>query len=85
MCRVDKYGFPRTASKTSKIVKGFSTGDMVKAVVTKGKKIGVYFGKVAIRTSGSFNIQTKSGIVQGIGWKYCRLLQKADGYQYMFN
>ncbi|MEO1643878.1 MAG: RNA-guided endonuclease IscB, partial [Chloroflexota bacterium] len=40
MCRVDKYGFPRTSAKGTRMVKGFQTGDMVKAVVTKGKKIG---------------------------------------------
>ena len=31
MCRVDKYGFPRTSAKASKTIKGFQTGDMVKA------------------------------------------------------
>jgi hypothetical protein len=31
MCRVDKYGFPRTKSKPrGKQVKGFQTGDMVR-------------------------------------------------------
>ena len=38
MCRMDRFGFPRTKAKGSKIVKGFQTGDIVKAVVTKGKK-----------------------------------------------
>ena len=38
MCRMDRFGFPRTKAKSSKIVKGFQTGDIVKAVVTKGKK-----------------------------------------------
>ena len=82
MCRVNKYGFPRTSSKTSKVVKGFATGDLVKAIVTTGKKVGTYIGKVAVRSSGSFNIQTTNGVVQGIGWKYCQLIQKADGYLY---
>lgn len=30
MCHVDKFGFPRTFAKTSKIIKGFQTGDIVK-------------------------------------------------------
>jgi hypothetical protein len=29
----------------------------VRAVVTNGKKIGAYLGRVAVRSSGSFNIQ----------------------------
>jgi len=83
MCRVDKYGFPRTTAKTVKIVKGFQTGDIVKAVVTKGKKIGTYIGRVAVRASGSFNVSTKNGTMQGISWKYCQRLQSVDGYNYL--
>jgi len=55
---------------------------LVKAVVTKGKKEGVYVGRVAVRSSGSFNITTKDETVQGISYRYCRLLQRSDGYQY---
>jgi len=40
MCRVDKYGFPRTSPKQGRIHYGFQTGDMVKALVTKGVKRG---------------------------------------------
>ncbi len=79
---MDKYGFPRTKPKQYKKVKGFQTGDIVKAVVTKGKKIGTHFGRVAVRKSGSFNIKTKEGTVQGISYRYCKLLQHADGYGY---
>ncbi len=38
MCAVDRFGFPRTGPKGAKKVKGFQTGDMVRAVVTKGAK-----------------------------------------------
>jgi len=82
MCRVDQYGFPRTAAKKQKVVKGFQTGDMVRAVVTKGKQIGTYIGRVAVRASGSFNISTKNGTTQGISWKYCQRIQAVDGYNY---
>ena len=78
MCRPDKYGFPRTGAKQSRVVKGFQTGDIVKAVVPSGVKAGTHVGRVAIRTTGSFNV----GQVQGIGWKYCQALHKADGYAY---
>ena len=82
MCRVNQYGFPRTAAKSTTSVKGFKTGDLVKAIVTKGKKQGSYTGRVAIRASGSFNIATKNGVIQGIHYRYFQLLQQKDGYQY---
>lgn len=82
MCRMDRYGFPRTKAKLQKIVNGFKTGDLTKAVVTKGKKKGTYFGRLAVRTSGNFNIKTKKGTVQGINYKFCTLVQKTDGYSY---
>ena len=70
MCSMDRYGFPRTSAKFSKSVKGFQTGDIVKAVVPNGLKAGEYLGKVAVRSSGSFNIQTKTKVIQGIGYRY---------------
>ena len=84
MCRMDKFGFPRTKPKGSKLVKGFQTGDMVKAIVPKGLKKGEYLGKVAVRSSGYFNIQTKTQVIQDIGYKYCRLIQRSDGYSYNY-
>ncbi len=39
---------------------GFQTGDIVKAVVPKGKYKGTHIGRVMIRASGSFDIRTKS-------------------------
>ncbi len=57
MCRVNKFGFPRTKAKSKeKKIKGFQTGDIVKAIVTSGKKVGTYIGRVAVRKSGSFGI-----------------------------
>jgi len=82
MCRPDKYGFPRTSAKASKRVKGFQTGDIVKAIVTSGKKVGTYRGRVAVRASGMFNIGTASGVVQSISHRYCVLIQHSDGYTY---
>ena len=83
MCRMDRFGFPRTSAKASKSVKGFQTGDIVKAIVPKGLKQGEYLGRVAVRANGYFDIQTKDGSTkQGIGYKFCRLLQRNDGYSY---
>jgi len=81
-CRTDKFGFPSRYVPRFKFVKGFQTGDIVKAIVTTGKKIGQYVGRVAVRTTGSFNISTKDGLVQGIGFKTCTSIHKKDGYAY---
>lgn len=80
--RLDKYGFPRGYLMRTKRVQGFGTGDLVRAEVPKGKKAGSYLGRVAIRATGSFNIQTGTEVVQGISHKYCQRLQRADGYGY---
>lgn len=74
----DRFGFPRLRLTRQKLQKGFQTGDMVKAMVPKGKKAGIHIGRVAVRSSGSFNV----GKVQGVHWKYCRIIQRADGYDY---
>ena len=84
MCRMDSYGFPRTSAKASKSVKGFQTGDIVKAVVPTGSKQGEYLGRVAVRSRGFFDIKTKSNLVKDIGYKFCRLLQRNDGYSYNY-
>jgi len=80
--RTDRYGFPRLRLPRTKRVKGFATGDLVRATVPAGKKAGVHTGRVAVRTTGSFNITTRRGTVQGIGHRHVRLLQRADGYGY---
>jgi 5-methylcytosine-specific restriction endonuclease McrA len=80
MCSMDKFGFPRTSKKAGKKFFGFQTGDIARAVVTKGKKVGTYIGKVAVRATGSFDIFTSSGRVSGIGYKYFTLLHSCDGY-----
>ena len=56
--------------------------DIVKATVTSGKKVGTYTGRVAVRATGSFNITTAHGTVQGISYKYCKAIHKMDGYSY---
>ncbi|MDD3575735.1 MAG: HNH endonuclease [Halothiobacillus sp.] len=83
--RLDRYGFPRGHLMRSKHVHGFQTGDSVKAVVSSGKKTGTYQGRVAIRASGSFNIRTPQGVIQGIHHRHCTLIQRADGYGYSWN
>ncbi|HEY9614964.1 RNA-guided endonuclease IscB, partial [Allocoleopsis sp.] len=81
-CRTDKYGFPSRHCSRTKYHKGFQTGDIVKAVVTTGKKTGIYVGRVATRATGSFNISAAAGLVQGISYKFCSPIHKKDGYAY---
>ncbi|BAZ67985.1 HNH endonuclease [Fischerella sp. NIES-4106] len=81
-CRTDKFGFPNRHCSRTKFHFGFQTGDIVKAVVTSGKKVGEYAGRIATRASGSFNISTKNGLVQGVSYKYCKHIHKKDGYSY---
>ncbi|OCQ93408.1 HNH endonuclease [Nostoc sp. MBR 210] len=82
MCRTDKFGFPNRYVPKLKFIKGFQTGDIVKAVVTNGKKIGEYIGRVAVRSTGSFNISAQRGLIQGINYKFCKSIHKKDGYSY---
>jgi hypothetical protein len=82
MCLMDRYGFPRSKPKAVKRVHGFQTGDLVRAVVKSGTKQGTYVGRVAVRASGSFDITTASGKVQGISYRFCTTLQRVDGYTY---
>ena len=78
VCNVDKFGFPCSEPKRFKRVRGFQTGDVVKAVVPRGKKQGTHIGRVAVRSSGSFRV----GDVDGVSHRFCHLRQRGDGYDY---
>lgn len=82
MCRMDKYGFLRTRAKQVSRVRGFQTGDLVRAVVRTGKKAGTYVGRVAVRATGSFNVTTSTGTIQGIPARFCQAIHHQDGYNY---
>jgi 5-methylcytosine-specific restriction endonuclease McrA len=82
MCGTNKYGFPTRHRSRSKRHYGFATGEMVRAVVPSGKKAGEYVGRVLVRASGSFDLQTCGGRVQGINHRSCRIILHGDGYRY---
>lgn len=82
--RLDRFGFVRGYLTRQKRHFGFQTGDLVKAEVPSGKKAGIHVGRVAVRATGSFNIQTPTGVVQGVSHRHCRMLQRGDGYGYSF-
>jgi hypothetical protein len=58
---------------------------MVKAGVSKGEKAGIHFGPVAIRMSGSFDIQTADGAVPRSRRQILQDNTANDGYSYSLN
>ncbi|MEM5244016.1 hypothetical protein VTU32_06500 [Thermoanaerobacter sp. CM-CNRG TB177] len=56
---------------------GFATGDIVKAVVPRGKYAGVHVGRIAIRQRPSFRLNGFD-----VHPKYLTILQRSDGYEY---
>ncbi len=79
VCNVDKFGFPCSEPKRFKRVRGFQTGDMVRAIIPNGKYRGIHTGRIAIRARPSFHLN--GGDVHP---KYLKRLQRADGYDYAF-
>ncbi|HEX4206481.1 MAG TPA: RNA-guided endonuclease IscB [Ktedonobacteraceae bacterium] len=83
MVNVDTHGFPVGRAKGSSRVQGLRSGDLVRARVTKGKKIGTYVGRVAIKSDGYFKLTGYPfGMVEGIHARYCTPLHQKDGYAY---
>lgn len=84
MCRTDKYGFPKGYCKNRKQYFGFQTGDIVKADIPNGKYQDNFTGRVAVRSSGYFDIKDSTGkcFCQGVSWKYMQVLQRNSGWQY---
>ena len=85
-CRMDKFGFPRTSPKPrSKNFFGFKTGDMVKVIIPDNAKtkvpVGTYIGRVAVRSTGSFDVKTKDAKLT-VSHKYCKPIHLMDGYSY---
>jgi len=56
----------------------------LRAVVTRGKKIGTYQGRVAIKTDGYFKLTGRPfGMIEGIHARYCTPIHCKDGYAYV--
>ena len=83
MCLMDGAGFPRTRPKPKQLTHGFRTGDIVRASVPAHlNNAGVHVGRMAAKAKGGFTIATARGKITDVGKKYCRVLQRADGYGY---
>ncbi|MHB8225001.1 RNA-guided endonuclease IscB [Acidithiobacillus sp.] len=80
---LDKYGFPVGHKSVAKFSQGFQTGDMVRAVVPKGKFAGKHVGRVAIRARPSFALSTTALEKPfDVHPKHLTMLQRSDGYAY---
>ncbi|NEO85513.1 MAG: HNH endonuclease [Spirulina sp. SIO3F2] len=83
-CRPDRFGFPKAHAPKAKSFQGFQTGDVVRAVIPKGKFAGRYTGRVAIRFRPSFRLAVGTAKPFDVHPKYLRIIHHADGYQYSF-
>jgi len=78
----DKFGFPRNKAGRIKRVHGFSTGDIVKLVLEKGKYEGTYITRLTgVRLTGTLDIKTPKTTI-GASWKHFTLIQRNDGFDY---
>src|SRR5438128_10240335 len=75
----------RTSLNLTRLSQGRKTSGLrwMRAVVPAHLKTpGVHVGRMSAKANGSFTIATPKGSVPGIGKKYYRQLQQADGYGY---
>lgn len=59
---------------------GVQNGDIVRAIVPKGKYAGHHVGRVMSRTSGFFDIRKADNSLVTVNQRYCTLLQHDNGY-----
>ncbi len=77
MCGTDRYGFPIRHKPRAKSFLGFQTGDLMRAVIPKGKYAGTHLGRIAIRFRPSFKLNGFD-----VHPKYLTVLHRSDGYEY---
>ncbi len=81
MCRTDAHGFPKSHRARQKRYFGMQTGDIVQAVVPKGKYAGTWTSRVVVKASGWFDLVIY-GKKASVHQKHCTRLWAADGYTY---
>ena len=85
MCITNKYGFPIRHKTRVKTHYGYQTGDIVKAILPKGKFTGTHVGRISIRKTGKFDLKRGDGLkVSPVNHKYCKAIHRNDGYSYSF-
>lgn len=78
MCSTDRFGFPKQHRTRKSNHFGFHTGDIVRAVVSKGKCAGTHVARVSVRTSGQFKLAN----VGDVSYTHCTIVHQQDGYGY---
>jgi len=74
----DRVGLPPTSLPWINTVHGFATGDLVRAVIPKGKYTVVHVGRVAVRSRGMFRVTTVTGTNRALHRRHCTIIQRAD-------
>ncbi len=78
--RINKFGFPCAAPKKHKRIHGFSTGDLVNVVISRGKYVGRYVATIiGIRERGDFDFKTENQKIS-TNYKNFTLIQRGNGY-----
>ncbi len=77
----DRYGFPRLLRPRGKQHFGYSTGDLVRAVMPSGKWAGTWTGRISVRARGQHSLTAPMGRLN-VSHRNLTLLQRSDGYGY---
>ncbi len=86
MCITNKFGFPIRHRTRTKTHFSYQTGDIVKAVLPKGKFTGTHVGRISVRKTGKFDLRRCDGLkVSPVSHKYCKAIHRNDGYSYSFS
>jgi len=78
MCGTDRFGFPVRHRTRQSSHFGFHTGDIVVAMVPKGKCAGIHVARISTRASGSFKLLG----IGDVNHRYCTTVHRQDGYAY---
>lgn len=81
--RLNKHGFAVSHKKVKKFSWGMQSGDIVRAVVPKGKYKGTHTSCVSVRFRRSFALHTSAYEKDfDVHPKYMTILHRSDGYAY---
>ncbi len=81
LCHTDKRGFPLAHRSRTRQHFGFQTGDLVRAVIPRGKYCGTWTGRATVKASGQILVTTDQGIHPTTSYRHCRILQRGSGWK----
>ena len=83
--QVSRFEYPGGRPEAKRSADGLGTDGIVGATAPTGLRQGVRVGRVAAQAAGSFNTRAANGTVQGISYRYRRIVQHVDGHGYYHN